>query len=354
MYPPLSIGTVTCTIRVELVDDDCSSLPARTYKLRLSRLLTQGRALDPAIPTGALVVYVDRAMSLFVYRKYCHRRRGLKLRLEGLLDLRHGMSRFSHQSLRRFAWAAGAASLLVLTGLSWLHQRSESARLLKAWPDAIPSNAQLNAWAMARGRRAFGRYCARCHGDAGEPDPSRGVPDLRDREWLYGSGRVDEIERVVLYGIRSGNSKGWDLASMPAFATANPYARYATPSLSPNELTDVTEYLYSLQHSDADASAAARGIRLFENTSRGLCWDCHGGLGQGDASIGAPNLRDRIWLYGDGSRASIYASIAHGRAGICPAWSGHISPATALAVAVYTHSLSQHPPRQSPPVARNE
>ena len=232
-----------------------------------------------------------------------------------------------------------AAALFALPVAHWVHVTSDEARLLRLLPDEIPANKELNAFAMARGRSAFARRCAGCHGSAGEPDTLHGVPDLRDHDWLYGSGRIGEIERVILYGIRSGNSKGWNLASMPAFGTAHPYSRYAIPSLTPRELADVTEYVYSFQHSDADSVAAVRGKQVFEGQSRGLCWDCHGGLGTGDASIGAPNLRDSIWLFGDGSRRSIHASIAYGRAGICPAWIGKLSPVTIVALAVYTNSL---------------
>lgn len=241
------------------------------------------------------------------------------------------------------------AGLLVLPVAHWIHMTRDGDRLLRLLPDEIPANQELNAFAMARGRPAFARRCARCHGIAGQPDPLHGVPDLRDRDWLYGSGRVGEVERVILYGIRSGNSKGWNLASMPAFGTPHPYARYSIPSLTPQELADVTEYVYSFQHRDADLGAVVRGKRVFEGQSRGLCWDCHGGLGTGDPSIGAPNLRDGIWLFGDGSRRSIYRSIAYGRAGSCPAWIGKLSPVTIVAVAVYTHSLSQAPSGDSGP-----
>lgn len=245
------------------------------------------------------------------------------------------------RSAKSLLWVALAAGLLVWPVIHSIHVTRDGARLLRLLPDEIPANKALNAFAMARGRAAFARHCAGCHGIAGEPDALHGVPDLRDRDWLYGSGRIGELERVILYGIRSGNSKGWNLASMPAFGTPHPYSRYAIPALTPQELGDVTEYVYSFQHRDADSSAVVRGKQVFEGQSRGLCWDCHGGLGTGDTSIGAPNLRDGIWLFGDGSRRSIYTSIASGRAGSCPAWIGKLSPVTIVAVAVYTHSLSQ-------------
>jgi cytochrome c oxidase cbb3-type subunit III len=247
------------------------------------------------------------------------------------------------QPVKSLLVVALTAGLLVVAAIHWIHVRRDGARLLRLLPDEIPANRELNAFAMARGRAAFVGRCAPCHGIAGQPDASHGVPDLRDHDWLYGSGRIGELERVILYGIRAGNSKGWNLASMPAFGTPHPYSRYAIPSLTPQELVDVTEYVYSFQHADVDLGAVVRGKQVFEGQTRGLCWDCHGGLGTGDASIGAPNLRDATWLFGDGSRRSIYASIADGRAGSCPAWIGTLSPVTIVAVAVYTHSLSEAP-----------
>jgi cytochrome c oxidase cbb3-type subunit 3 len=229
-----------------------------------------------------------------------------------------------------------------------LHEISDRrlrARLLMTIPDSIADDSNLNAYAMPRGLKAFTRYCAACH-SSGQSDTVRGIPDLRDHDWLYGTGRVEEIEKVIRYGIRSGNSKGWNLASMPAFATPNPYRSYETASLTPQEIDDVTEYLYSYQHPDADAAGAARGKLVYENQSRGLCWDCHGGRAQGDPSIGAPNLTDRIWLYGDGSRRSIRTSIAYGRGGSCPAWIGVLEPVVITALAVYTHSLSTPDPNK--------
>ena len=222
----------------------------------------------------------------------------------------------------------------------WHKQRDLTVRLLVTAPDEIPLHPDLNRVAMARGKRAFAQYCARCHGASGRADPSNGVPDLRDSDWLYGSGRIDEIERVVLYGIRAGYSKGWNLASMPAFATPVPYSRYQTPSLTPEEVSDVTEYIYAFQHAGFDAAAAARGRLVYEDQSKGVCWDCHGGRAQGDPGIGAPNLSDRIWLYGDGSRDSIRTSISFGRGGTCPGWINTLSADTVIALAVYAHSLS--------------
>jgi cytochrome c oxidase cbb3-type subunit 3 len=151
---------------------------------------------------------------------------------------------------------------------------------------------------------------------------------------------VEEIERIVLYGIRSGNSKGWDLAYMPAFATASPYAPYAVAPLSPRDIDDVTTYLLSFQHSQPDAAAVQRGKQLFYDSNKGGCYDCHGTDAKGDSAIGAPDLTDAVWLRDDGSRQSIEDTIAHGLGGHCPAQAAQLSPVTIRAIAVYVHAAS--------------
>jgi cytochrome c oxidase cbb3-type subunit 3 len=239
--------------------------------------------------------------------------------------------------------AAGTA-LLLLAGLWWRHEAVQRTRLLRAYPDAIPGDATLEPWALARGGRAWQRHCSNCHGSGGQGDRERGVPDLRDGDWLYGSGRVLEIERVVLYGIRAANSKGWRLSLMPAYARREPNPQYHMESLRPGEIDAVTEYLMKLQGQPFDEAVAARGALVYRNQSRGLCWDCHGENAHGNPAIGAPRLTDGTWLYGDGSRTAIRQSIAEGRAGSCPAWTTKLDAATIRALAVWVHHLSAPAP----------
>ncbi len=123
-----------------------------------------------------------------------------------------------------------------------------------AVPDSIPNDPRLMRYAIPRGRSAYSEHCASCHGGRLQGDPRKGVPNLTDADWLYGSGRIGEIERIVLYGIRAGHSKTQKLADMPAFARADPYARYRIDPLKPGEVDDVTALLYSFQHpQSADA-----------------------------------------------------------------------------------------------------
>jgi cytochrome c oxidase cbb3-type subunit 3 len=244
----------------------------------------------------------------------------------------------------RGRWLALLLALLLLAGLWWRHEAGMRKRLLVAYPDAIPGDVTLEPWALERGGRAWDRHCSNCHGATGHGDRQRGVPDLTDNDWLYGTGRVLEIERVVLYGIRSANSKGWRLSVMPGYAHREPDPQFRLEPLRPGEIDDVTEYLMKLQGQPYDDTIAARGALVYRNQSRGLCWDCHGENARGNPAIGAPRLTDGIWLYGDGSREAIRRSIADGRAGNCPAWIGHLDAATIRALAVWVHHLSAPAP----------
>lgn len=220
-----------------------------------------------------------------------------------------------------------------------VHSSVLEGRLLRADPNAVPGDAALVGFALGRGEALFEAHCAACHGNQGQGDPGRGIPTLSDGDWLYGTGSVSDIEQVVKYGIRSYHPKSWNLAIMPAYAMPQPSARDGKiPSLSPADIRDLVEFLIREQGRGADGAAAVRGAALFAGA--GGCYDCHATDAKGDSAIGAPNLTDGITLYGDGSRESLWMSIAYGRHGLCPAWVGRISPAGMREVALFVYSLS--------------
>src|SRR5690348_16272988 len=88
--------------------------------------------------------------------------------------------------------------------------------LTMADPDAVPSKPDLVNYALPVGRSAYAANCASCHGAELKGDRKRGVPDLTDDVWLYDYGRVSDIERTILYGIRSGLGKSHNVTDMPA------------------------------------------------------------------------------------------------------------------------------------------
>lgn len=238
----------------------------------------------------------------------------------------------------RWRIVAGVITLAMLVaGLYENHRNDLQWGILTADPDALLLDPNLAPYALSRGRAAYAKHCAECHGSRGTGDAHRGAPALASGHWLYGGGRVSELEHTILYGIRSGHPKALNLASMPAFATPKPYAAYEIPSLTPAQIDEVTGYLLSLRGEDIDRASARRGSAVFHGN--GGCYDCHSDDAKGDSAIGAPDLTGAPWLVGDGSAASIRATIAHGLAGRCPAWIDRLPPATIRALAVYVHSL---------------
>jgi len=126
-------------------------------------------------------------------------------------------------------------------------------KLLRADPDTVPSDPALRRFAVSRGEPAFVAHCAVCHGVSGAGDPVKGVPNLTDNDWLYGTGRVADIEQIIEYGIRSHNSRAWSLAIMPAYARPHPNpADQNIRPLSPGEIGDLVEFLFRQQGRAAD------------------------------------------------------------------------------------------------------
>ncbi len=214
-------------------------------------------------------------------------------------------------------------------------------KLLRADPETLPTDATLLRFAVDRGAPLFAAHCAACHGASGSGDSGKGVADLTDADWLYGTGQVADIEKVIDYGIRSRNARAWNLAVMPAYARPqpNPADKNIRP-LAPGEIGDLIEFLLGEQGREADPASALRGAALFKGHAG--CYDCHSIDAQGDSAIGAPNLTDAITLYGDGGRAALNMSIAYGRQGVCPAWIKRLSPAAIRELALYVYSIS-HP-----------
>jgi cytochrome c oxidase cbb3-type subunit III len=225
----------------------------------------------------------------------------------------------------------------------YVSEASLGARLMRADPGAIVQDPELLAFALDTAKPAYAANCSGCHGERMQGDQAKGVPNLTDQDWLYGEGRVAQIEHTILYGIRSGNPKGWNLADMPGFGREVPYSRYAIPSLEPGEIRDVIEFLVTSAGKPGDRDAAIRGAKIF--AEKGQCFDCHSNDAEGDSAIGAPNLIDNIWLYGNGSREDIYDTVSRGRAGVCPPWFQQLSAVTirALAVLIYTASHPKGP-----------
>jgi len=187
----------------------------------------------------------------------------------------------------------------------------------------IEKDPALLALARARGKAAFGDNCAPCHGTGAAG--AKGFPNLNDDDWLWG-GKVDQIMQTIEFGIRSGHAKARE-GAMLAFGKDG--------VLKPDEVVTAANYVRSLAGLPTRPGFdKAKGQKIFTEN----CVACHGDEGKGNQEQGAPNLTDRIWLYGS-DEASLIETITNGRAGVMPAWSTRLDTPTIKALAVYVHSL---------------
>src|ERR1700758_1908653 len=110
---------------------------------------------------------------------------------------------------RKFLPAAVIAAALIGAwfGYAAVRDYALGRALIIATPDSIPSNARLVRYAEEIGRNAYVANCASCHGADMKGSQTKGIPNLSDGIWLYDYGRVSDIERTILYGIRAGLGK---------------------------------------------------------------------------------------------------------------------------------------------------
>ncbi|MDP1881424.1 MAG: c-type cytochrome, partial [Bradyrhizobium sp.] len=105
--------------------------------------------------------------------------------------------------------------------------------------------------------------------------------------------------------------------------------------LKKEQIVTVANYVRSLSGLPTGKGYnATDGAKIFAEN----CVTCHGDAGKGNQELGAPDLTDKIWLYGS-DEAILIETINNGRAGVMPAWVERLDPATIKALAVYVHSL---------------
>lgn len=187
----------------------------------------------------------------------------------------------------------------------------------------IRSDEDLLNVSLAGGAAAFGDNCAPCHGSGAQG--FTGFPNLNDDDWLWG-GSLDDIHATIAHGIRWEDDDETRFSQMPRFK--------ADELLSDAEISDVVQFVLSISGGDHDTARVADGAVIYQDQ----CSFCHGESGEGDRSQGAPNLSDTLWLFG-GDEASLTETVAQGRFGVMPSWSGRLSEATVKELALYVHAL---------------
>ncbi len=202
-------------------------------------------------------------------------------------------------------------------------QKAQLDKIAAASVEDILKDPAMLAFASAGGAAAFKVNCVQCHG-AGAAG-SAGYPNLNDNDWLWG-GTADTIHTTLKHGIRHTLSADTRDSQMPSFG--------ADGILKPDEIVNVSNYAISLGGGQADAAQAEAGKQLYADN----CAACHGDAGIGNAELGAPNLVDKIWLYG-GTVREVAQQVTKPRHGVMPGWATRLDDTTIKQLTVYVHSL---------------
>ncbi len=195
-------------------------------------------------------------------------------------------------------------------------------RIAQASFAEIKAEPDLLAIATTAGRAAFAENCAPCHGAGG--GGNLGYPALAAGGWIWG-GTLDEIQRTITHGIRSGDPEARD-SQMPPFGQG---------VLSQAQIEQVADFVsvrfFGLAGEGKDLEP---GAKLYADN----CAVCHGAQGEGNRSLGAPRLASRVHLYG-GTRESVIAQVTRPHMGVMPAWNTRFPPGLIKSLALYVHGL---------------
>ena len=186
---------------------------------------------------------------------------------------------------------------------------------------SLTDQPDLYRYAVAGGAAVFRSHCSQCHGSGAAG--AKGYPNLLDDDWLWG-GDITEIATTITHGIRNDVDDDAHWSEMPAFGDI----------LKKVEIAQVVQHVLALSGQDHDTTAAEAGAVTFEDQ----CSGCHGPDGTGDRDLGAPDLTDRIWLYG-GDPETLTETITASRFGVMPPWGARLDQADINAVAAYVHQL---------------
>ncbi|MEZ5758342.1 MAG: cytochrome-c oxidase, cbb3-type subunit III [Emcibacteraceae bacterium] len=185
-------------------------------------------------------------------------------------------------------------------------------RLAKAdYPD-LKNDNELTTVIMRNGKRLFEDNCAMCHGR--DAKGGHGYPNLTDKQWLWG-GDPDTILETINIGINSGHEDS-RASEMMAFGRDG--------ILNVEDRKNVIYFVQSLSGTNISTTVGddviAAGAKVFSEN----CAVCHGENGEGQTELGAPNLTDPFWIYGN-DYETMSSVLRDGRQGVMPFWSERLS-----------------------------
>lgn len=172
--------------------------------------------------------------------------------------------------------------------------------------------------ALKMGGRLFASNCSVCHGS--DAKGAYGFPNLTDHDWLWG-GEPEAIKTTILNGRQAVMPAWGETLGEPGIRNVAGYVRSLSGLKNPEDLgIDI-----------------AAGQQIYQTN----CVVCHGAEGKGMQAMGAPNLTDKVWLYGS-SFAQVQQTLRYGRNGQMPAQKDFLGNDKVHLLAAYVYSLSQN------------
>ena len=200
-------------------------------------------------------------------------------------------------------------------------------RIAEAILDEIAADPDLMQHVRETGRTLFMDNCAACHGTQGTGGP--GFPNLAAKAWLWG-GEPETILETIRVGINSTHAET-RVSQMMAFGRDG--------TLEREQVRAVAAYVRSL--SDLPMSAGHEAlIETGKEIFSANCAACHGEDARGSTDMGAPNLTDKTWIYGDDAQ-TVFNTIYSGRQGLMPSWEGRLSAVDMKLLALYVGTLGE-------------
>jgi cytochrome c oxidase cbb3-type subunit 3 len=191
---------------------------------------------------------------------------------------------------------------------------------------AVQADPSLMAIVRQTGRTLFGDNCAACHGLSAKGN--KGYPNLTTASWLWG-GDPETIAETIRVGINSAHPNT-RVAQMLAFGRDQVLPRA--------DVDNVVAYVQTLSNPAAAKQFPAQSLEAGRAAFAANCAVCHGEDGKGKVDVGAPDLTDRYWIYGDDPQ-SIFTTVWNGRQGHMPTWENRLDPVERKILALYLVDL---------------
>jgi cytochrome c oxidase cbb3-type subunit III len=189
--------------------------------------------------------------------------------------------------------------------------------------NAILADEVVRTFAVSAGSSIFKVNCVQCHGSGAAG--GLGYPNLNDDSWIWG-GKPEQVLLTIAHGVRAADDADTRNNMMPAFGKDG--------ILTPAQIRQTANQVLKIAGLEHDAALATAGATIFTEN----CVACHGEKGEGNQELGAPQLNDAIWLYGN-TPELIIAQIKQARHGMMPSWQARLGDSKVKQLTAYVMSL---------------